>query len=230
LFLNHRLINLPDTPQNTAGIYQAFDEVLQKSLIEDTAAIAICLKPEMNAGVELLEWLVKWQRAFAGRGKRFFIVASTPMQVQYLELSHPDERLIYTASLDELFGTYPQFQLSTPATAPSAKSSSPPPASADAAAVVGAPAPEPSTHPAPPSHMTAVQPAIPFVQHHAIPPCSEAPSQKISGMQTVKISGEYACTGCGITRMYAKGDIAADCTNPECRSPKSGWKLVFELF
>lgn len=47
---------------------------------------------------------------------------------------------------------------------------------------------------------------------------------------TVKISGEYICQGCGVGRMWMKGKEITACPNPECFEPSKGWKLDFDLF
>jgi len=46
----------------------------------------------------------------------------------------------------------------------------------------------------------------------------------------IQISGEYACLGCNVHRMFLKGDKVKPCENLECIEPSAGIKLIFELF
>jgi hypothetical protein len=60
--------------------------------------------------------------------------------------------------------------------------------------------------------------------------CTLENSKRIVQNTTIKISGEYQCNNCGVTRMFCKGDIADRCENRECISDQTSFTLLFDLF
>jgi hypothetical protein len=226
--LSNRLINISDGPANGKDLCELFDAELRTALVGGDIAIALCLRPEMGACVALIDWLVKWQQTLSKSNRKFIIVAPDPVQRQYLELTHPDYHLITVSSVEELFFEYPQFNVTEGAAV-----ISPFPqtvvASAPLPPAVSAPVPAPAQKTD--AGLVAPPPAAPVPQQTVLPVSDIGGSeQKLLAGQVARISGEYACIGCSATRMYAKGDSASECANPECPNHKIGWKLIFELF
>jgi hypothetical protein len=230
--------------------------MLRMALVDGVEEVAVFLRPEMGACIGLIDWLANWQKEFSQNRRRMIIVTSDTRQLQYIELSHPDQNLTFVTSIEELLRKYPWFSSTAaevaerkkPGEPGQEKPSSPPPVPAPQPAlseplpesaprtVSGAAGPQPAPQPAPvaPSApRTEAPPPLPAAPppQPAAPPVSppEAPAKVMAG-QVVQLSGEYACFGCQATRMYAKGDTAVACPNPECTGQQSGWKLVFELF
>ncbi|MBD3393260.1 MAG: hypothetical protein GF418_14150 [Chitinivibrionales bacterium] len=224
--MDYRVIKLSSADIEDADPCDVFDAQLASALSEGAGGVALCLRPEMGACVELLDWLSTWRRTFSEQKSDLVIVADDPTQLQYLELSHPDEHLSYVASLEDLWRRFPAFRPTR---------------------VPGDRGPQPSQEPAagrPTAQDAPVAPAAGLNTRETLKSSSRGPAPdprpapqgpappdlKMRDADTVKIAGEYACLGCGTTRMYAKGDRASNCANPECANPSSGWKLVFELF
>ncbi len=226
--LNNKIINILDADA-AADPCDAFDRELEAALLEGADAVAVCLRKEMGACVELLEWLANWQKRFAAGGKQVVVVAADARQLQYLEFSHPDANLSYVSSLEELWKKIPAFRSAETANAKKEEFARAQQPQAAPAEPVGEPAPLSAPQPLVPAPVlkSSEQKAGPQPR---VSPGTATAQPRLENGERVKLSGEYACAGCGTTRMYAKGDETSACTNPECMSQSAGWKLVFELF
>jgi hypothetical protein len=244
--LEHRFITLSGAALKDQDVWAAFDAELQAALLANVAGVAVNLVPQMPADIKLLDWLESWQKEFAGVGKEFIIVAEDYRQLHCLEISHPDQNLRYVASLEELWHTFPAYHPAGPAAAepelPPAPAPTPavppqlapvpvapPPVAVPVLPTPAPPPPKPAPAPLEPPSRPSMTPQSPQLQSEHTPPETTPPARVKAGV-IIRASGEYACLGCGATRMYAKGDRAAACENAECQGPNLGWKLIFELF
>ncbi|MGD9200036.1 MAG: hypothetical protein PVI26_00605 [Chitinispirillia bacterium] len=100
--------NFPD--QN---IWDLCDQQLEKHLSQINNGIAVILLSEMATGVDLLNWLSKWQNQCEESSKQFFIITEDTDQQECIEFSHPDLNLVYFSSIEELLNTYPEFSQDT---------------------------------------------------------------------------------------------------------------------
>jgi hypothetical protein len=197
----HTLVTVEESAVRESDPRQVFDHALTEALGTEGEVVGLVLRAELEPGVELLDWLAQWQQRLGGEGKHLVVIAEDPAQLQCLELSHPDQNLVCMSSLEQWHRTYP-----------------------DEPAPAGAPQPDaaPVTPPEQPPQGT-------------VPPGGEGEEQSVPpimvGVGTVAdTAGEYACRGCGMTRMFMKGDKVGRCESAECQHPDWGWKFVFELF
>jgi hypothetical protein len=206
--MNHQQIRVSDEEIQSKPQFTAFEEKLRKALSEPLDIIVIYLHPLLGCGVDLLEWLETWQERLLRLEKHLYIVPGNVNQLECLEVSHPDQGLKYIADANEL-----EAILSDVAPTAPDQTMAPVLTSIEAA---------PQT-----SEPRAPQPAIPVTRQE-----EHLPKQtvRMDVGTRVELSGEYVCAGCHIARMWLKGDVAAECANPECPSSDAGWDLTYELF
>ena len=97
------LISFDDSDAPGTDLRTAFDLKLEEALVmADCGAAVIHLRADMAPSIELLEWLEGWTRRFTEATRRCIIVPQTAEQLECLELSHPDQNLIYAPSIAEL--------------------------------------------------------------------------------------------------------------------------------
>ncbi len=215
--MNHVLISVSDEEIQNKPVITAFDEKLRRAMSDQAGIIAICLHPELGCGTEMLEWLETWQAKLLKVKKQFYIVPGNVNQMECLEVSHPDQELKYIPTIEDLETLLAslapevaeavlevQMPSSAPVPVPMVEKVEQPAADIDA-----------ETFEVKISKKTAL-PSIP-------PVCMDV-------SQFVDTSAEYKCLGCKTTRMWLKGDVTADCTNPECPDPDAGWEMTCELF
>jgi hypothetical protein len=217
--MNHLLIAVSDDElQNNKPAPAAFDEKLRRAMSDQAKTIVISLHPELGCGTEMLEWLETWQNKFAKVNKQFYIVPGNINQMECLEVSHPDQELKYVKNLDDL-------EILIASLAPEVTEAvlevQTPPASA---IVSMAPAP---SKPVADANADADTFEVKIATEE---PIESAPPILMDVSQLVETSGEYKCRGCSVTRMWLKGDITAECTNPECPDQDAGWQMTYELF
>jgi hypothetical protein len=213
--MNHQAITVSDEEVQARAPITAFDDKLRRALSDPSQYIIIYLHPILGCGIELLEWLENWQDKFQKLKKKFFIVPGNVNQLECLEVSHPDQALRYVANADEMeviLSSLP-VAVSTPAAE---------------AIPVFEPPPKPVKPVTQEPPAKAPAPAEPVVAEEEPPP-PKPPVLMDVGMM-VETSGEYICTSCKTTRMWLKGDITTECTNPECPEPDTGWEMTYELF
>jgi hypothetical protein len=229
--MRYVLISSDESDLSVQDQRAAFDRKLEKCLSEPRpAAVVIQLRADMEPSIELLEWLERWTRRLSEERMRCVIVPLTPAQLECLELSHPDQNLLYAASIDEIGPLLP----------PGTESSAP--ASAE----------EPFFGLSPGSpdlrHLEETKTAIPDPVFQpdssssanlrspdpsaAMPPLKKIPTggPTFAAGLVATTSGEYSCTGCHISRMWLKGEQMLACVNPECLNPEAGWRLEWDLF
>jgi hypothetical protein len=214
-----------------------FDDKLRRVLTAKNNIVALCIRPEMECSTGLLEWLEAWNTRLRNVNKKFFIVPATATQLECLEVSHPDLDLHYASSLDQLPAGEPQI----PDPEPPVSKTEPviPVVVAEAGNRIAARAV--AAHQATMMKQATEEPVVAAVISlaseetkavHVVPDHSDflAPKVHMKAGNTVRLAGEYVCSGCRISRMWLKGDKATNCENPECRNPSAGWNLTCELF
>jgi hypothetical protein len=232
--MGREIIVLEEKEIQDQPILTLFDDKLRQALTAKSSIVAVCMRPEIECATEVLEWLEAWNRRFSTADKSFFIVPATAIQLECLEVSHPDMALRYVSTLDELdiVARHIENRIAQPEV----------------------PLLQPVTFPLPNvEHRAASEPAaqqIVYTQQPAPPPVDiytapeekrttpaidnstayVAPSVHMAAGSKVWLAGEYVCSSCKISRMWLKGDKAANCENPECRNPSAGWNLTYELF
>ena len=226
--MSHVLISVSDEDIQNKPVITAFDEKLRRAMSDQAGIIAICLHPELGCGTDMLEWLETWRDKFLKVNKQFYIVPGNVNQMECLEVSHPDQELKYIPSVEDL-----ETLLSSLA-----------PDVAEAVLEVRMPSPEPvpASRPVKPVQVPQSPPAAAEdpagdedlgtfevkIRKETTSPA--APAVRLDVSQFVDTSAEYKCLGCNATRMWLKGDVTADCTNPECPDPDAGWEMTYELF
>jgi len=218
----HVLISVSDEELQNKTPIAAFNEKLRRAMSEQAHIIAISLHPELGCGSEMLEWLETWQDKFLKVNKQFYIIPGNVNQMECLEVSHPDQELKYVASIED-------FETLLVSLAPEVSE-----------AVLEVKMPQEALSPAPlPQKIEPPKTAIQAVDADSAifevkiakeAPDPSAPPILMDISQIVETSGEYKCRGCSASRMWLKGDITTDCTNPECTDTDSGWEMTYELF
>jgi hypothetical protein len=227
--MSHMLISVSDEEIQSKPVTTAFDEKLRRALSDQAGIIAISLHPELGCGTDMLEWLETWQDKFIKVKKQFFIVPGNVNQMECLEVSHPDQELKYIPTIEDLetllASLAPEvseavLEVRMPETAPA-------PVPADRSKPV-----QPSQSlPAAADQSAAGEDAETFeVKISKKEPDVSTPPILMDVSQLVETSGEYKCLGCSTTRMWLKGDITTECTNPECADQDAGWEMTYELF
>ena len=223
--MGNRLIDPDENSLSVETIFETCDRCLEEALGSSDENIIFKVPSVMTDGILLVEWLSQWQQKLNKKRKTLLIVAEDALQMEALELSHPDLQLHYFPSMQDI-----PFEIETkPATPPSIT--------------------QPDTSKVSDS---AERIEVNTVQSVAsVPPAPSAPADQVDTVQEeetgndvetavpeielvigarVAVSGEYACRTCKVTRMWLKGDTAGTCENPECPETESGWKLTYELF
>ena len=215
--MNHVVVSVSDEDIQNKPVITAFDEKLRRTLSDPAGIVAICLHPELGCGTEMLEWLETWQAKLLKVKKQFFIVPGNVNQMECLEVSHPDQELTYIPTVEDLetllSSLAPEvseavLEVQMPSAAP-------------------APVPQPEKAVQPADETDAVAFEVKIVKQAPDP---SAPPLLMDVSQIVELSGEYKCRGCGTARMWLKGDITAECANPECTDTDAGWEMTYELF
>jgi hypothetical protein len=221
-------IIINESYESSDALRQAYDTRLSSALVEFSSVVALHLRPELPAGIALLAWIDRWNKQFVSVNKHLIAVAGMPQQYQILELSHPDQGLCYVGSAAEVQAVADRLLPKSPA---KPGEGAPPP-------------PLPSIQIARRSSLVPIvekaESAIgpePAVQEQNAP-AADAPGATmakpapitISSGRISSVAGEYICNGCGVARMWLKGDTAGKCSNPECSNPEAGWTLTWELF
>jgi hypothetical protein len=212
--MNHIVISVSDEDIQNKPVITAFDEKLRRALSDQAPIIAICLHPELGCGTDVLEWLETWQDKFLKVKKQFYIVPGNVNQMECLEVSHPDQELKYVPTVEDL-----ETMLMSLA-----------PEVAEAVLEVQVPAQQAVKPPPAPAQVSDDEPATFEVKTVKEAPDPALPPIRMDDSQIVETSGEYRCLGCQTTRMWLKGDITSECTNPECPDPDGGWEMSYELF
>jgi hypothetical protein len=222
--MNYMLIAVSDDELQNKPAISAFDEKLRKAMPDPAPIVAIELHPELGCGTEMLEWLEAWQKKLLKVNKQFYIVAGNVNQMESLEVSHPDQELKYVQNRDDL-------EILIASLAPEVTEAVLEVQMPSAAAPSPAPQRAVAPPPAPAEPVDADADAETFEVKIVKEPL-EIPSPPIlmDVSQLVETSGEYKCLGCSLTRMWLKGDITAECTNPECPHQDEGWEMTYELF
>lgn len=233
--MGRELVVLEEKEIHGQPVLPLFDDKLRQALTAKSGVVAICMRPEVECNTDLLEWLEAWSCRFSSANKSFFIVPATAIQLECLEVSHPDMALRYVSTLDELDVVARHIEKKESERVPSPPPRPVPPEIPKAEYRA---APEPSAQqivyiqqPAPPPVYS-----YPAAEEFKTPPAIEnitadiVPSVHMAAGNKVRLAGEYVCLSCKISRMWLKGDKAADCENPECRNPSAGWDLTCELF
>jgi hypothetical protein len=226
--MNHMLISVSDEEIQNKPVITAFDEKLRRAMSDQAPTIAINLHPELGCGTEMLEWLETWQDKFLKVKKQFYIVPGNVNQMECLEVSHPDQGLKYISTVEDLETLLAslapevseavlevQLPPEAPASVPQAKT----------AALSVQPSPVKAEQPADDADAETFE-----VKITKEAPDPSAPPVLMDVSQLVETSGEYKCLGCSMTRMWLKGDITTECTNPECTDTDTGWEMTYELF
>jgi hypothetical protein len=220
--MNHIVISVSDEDIQNKPVITAFDEKLRRALSDQAPIIAICLHPELGCGTDVLEWLETWQDKFLKVKKQFYIVPGNVNQMECLEVSHPDQELKYVPTVEDLetmlLSLAPEvveavLEVQVPA-----------------AALTQAPVQQAVQPPPAPAQVSDDEPATFEVKTVKEAPDPALPPILMDDSQIVETSGEYKCLGCQTTRMWLKGDITSECTNPECPDPDAGWEMSYELF
>lgn len=231
--MGREIVALEDKEIKDKPLLPLFDDKLRQAFTTQNSLVALCMRPEIACNTGVLEWLEAWSRRFNDAKKTFFIVPATPTQLECLEVSHPDMALRYVSTLDELDIVARHIEkreseqvapLPPPPLPPMPKveyrEADPP---AQQIVYIQQPAPPPVyIYAAPEDKRTA--PAMDNSMAYVVPSIHMAADTK------VRLAGEYVCASCKNSRMWLKGDKAANCENPECRSPSAGWDLTCELF
>jgi hypothetical protein len=250
--MGSEIVVLEETEIRDQPVLTLLDEKLRKALTAKSGLVAVCMRPEIGCNTGLLEWLEAWNRRFRNVNKAFFIIPATPTQLECLEVSHPDMDLRYVTSVDKLPVIEPRIVEPEPSAPVAIPVQQAPPAGIREAMpdIVRETVPEPGNRIA--AKAVAAHQATMIKQAPAEPPVIAAvvtfgaeektavsatnsmdyapPAVHMKAGSTVKLAGEYICSMCKISRMWLKGDKAANCENPECRNPSAGWDLTCELF
>ena len=209
-------VNVTEPFDSVVSLKKLFEDKLKAVLGDGRFDTALYLREEVPAGISLIGWMDEWNKRFVKIGRQLIIVTATPQQYQTLELSHPDQKLRYVQSQDDLQ------RFTTHSAAP-----------ADQHKLQAAPAPvtqvlhretvpdAPSQETIPPPVAPPPAPASNFIR--------QAPPFVTVGGR-ISLAGEYVCGGCGFPRMWMKGDTTGPCVNTECINTKAGWTLTWELF
>lgn len=209
--MDYLLISLSDEEVKNGQIEDAFDRRLRRSINDKIRVVGIMLRKEQQASTELLDWLEVWTKEFSEAGSRLIVVPATADQFEALDLSHPVQMLSYFSYIDEWEAAYPaQQQVQEKAATP-----------------------QPITPAIPVAAQETLRTVSPVSQPETAPvlapePLPDLPVVEVGSM--VEISGEYACSGCGMQRTWLKGDCIEACDNVECLDSKAGWKLLCDLF
>jgi hypothetical protein len=220
--MNHIVISVSDEDIQNKPAITAFDEKLRRALSDQAPIIAICLHPELGCGTEMLQWLETWQDKFLKVKKQFYIVPGNVNQMECLEVSHPDQELKYVPTVEDL---ETMLMSLAPEVAEAVLEVQVP-----AAALTQAPVQQAVQPPPAPAQVSDDEPATFEVKTVKEAPDPALPPILMDDSQIVETSGEYKCLGCQTTRMWLKGDITSECTNPECPDPDAGWEMSYELF
>jgi len=211
-------INVTEPFDNVISLKKLFEDKLKAVLGDGRFDTALYLREEVPAGISLIGWMDEWNKRFVKIGRQLIIVTATPQQFQTLELSHPDQKLRYVQSPDDLQRFAAHSAAPTEQHKPQA---APTPVTQvlHRETVPDAPPPEPAETPAAPPPAAAP----------ANNPMRQAPPFVAVGGR-ISLAGEYVCGSCGIPRMWMKGDTTVPCVNTECTNTKAGWTLTWELF
>lgn len=107
--MDYQIITFSKDTYPDQNVWDVCDQQLEKHLSQAENGIAIILLEEMTSGIDLLNWLSKWQHKCENSSKQFFIITEDTDQQECIEFSHPDLNLIYFSSKEEFLNTYPQF-------------------------------------------------------------------------------------------------------------------------
>ena len=199
--MEYQLIGLEIDEGTNTDIWSLFNTRCEAALSAEEECIAVQLRPEMEGGVPLLNWIENWQEQFQKKGKIFYVVSDDPVQIESMELSHPDQDLHYTTSISELEDRI-------------AHTSAPPKKEDDDETVATRDSTENEI----------------YLEDIVSAATTEEKEVILEAGETISIAGEYLCRGCGTRRMWMKGKTVTPCDNPECFEPDKGWKLDFDLF
>ncbi|MBN1576549.1 MAG: hypothetical protein JW913_08355 [Chitinispirillaceae bacterium] len=256
----HQLIAITESIDPGDTVWAAFDRKLEEALNTAEIAASIKLRGEMGHGLELIRWLEGWNLRFKHQRKTLISIAEDPVQLQCLELSHPDMELTYCSSIN----TIPKMLLNlTPQDSSPEKGRTAmqqPPAAADEEAPVvpagaGVTSERTKRDPLPVGQPVDASVAATESSSQENGAASdndaeigvvEAPAGRgaegigygraakngvhVPRGAVIEIAGEYRCDACGATRMFCKGDIVDQCENRECVSSSTGFSLLFDLF
>jgi hypothetical protein len=239
----HQLITIPELTDPRDTIWSAFDRKLEDAILAVELAVSIRLRKEMGSGVELIRWLEAWNQRFIQHNKTLISIAENPEQQRCLDLSHPNMKLVYIKSINDIPRTLLKLTdqpvpphvsrqgkrsgknikpLTHQQSKPSALSETPvEPLHAESSSGDEKKKADPSSTSTKSSTWDADWTGY------------TGPSDlniEIARYTVVDISGEYCCNNCGATRMFCKGDIVDICENRECSAPSSGFSLLFDLF
>ena len=200
--MNYQIVALENDDIINEDIWSVFDKKCEEALSVEEDCIAIQLRTEMGGGVPLLNWIEKWQEKFQKKGKLFYVVSDSPVQLESMELSHPDQNLNYTSTISDL---------------------------EDHINYSSAPLPVKEVNDEETATNTITENEI-YLDDIKSAPAQEVQDIVIESGEVISIAGEYLCQGCGTRRMWMKGKEVTPCDNPECFEPAKGWKLDFDLF
>ena len=88
-----KIITISDNTSSSSSIWIRFEEELSGHLNGDERKTAIALCPSMGAGIDLLEWLEKWNKKFSNTGKRLIVIAEDPSETTSSENILPNKKI-----------------------------------------------------------------------------------------------------------------------------------------
>ncbi len=77
----------------------AIDRKCDDALHREELSVAVVLRPEMQSGSFLVNWIENRRREFGERGKMFSVITDDSLQIESLELIHPDSEITYYTSI-----------------------------------------------------------------------------------------------------------------------------------
>lgn len=202
--MSYRIITCEESEIISEDIWEVCNKKCNDALSADEAHIAVQLRPEMGGGVPLLDWIAKWRENFLHEGKTLYIISDDPQQQESMELSHPDQNLVFVTSEKEFKD---QMRLVSPEVTKVIEEKKVAVEDTEEKEVIDS---------------TGSQTPV------SIEDQKQAVFMAVG--EIVEIAGEYICQSCGATRMWMKGKTVTGCQNPECFDPSKGWKLDFDLF
>lgn len=99
--MDYTIIAIEDDGLANNDVWHVFDRRCTESLSSENRNIAICLRAEMGSGLPLLDWLELWHAKFQKERKSFHIITDDPKQIESIELSSPDQNLVFFSSVND---------------------------------------------------------------------------------------------------------------------------------
>lgn len=119
----YHVVNVEAITDEDKDIWDALNKKLEVALKAVDKGAIVRLKPEMGADIHLLEWLANWRNRYNEYNLLFAALTEDSLQKECLELAHPDLKLTYVTSMNEV----PRFFMNAVLSNSSEKSKEAPP-------------------------------------------------------------------------------------------------------